>query len=144
MRLKIAEHNTIEALQEAMAQTDDKRFRSRLQVILLAREGVSPRSIQHKVSISPKTYYFWVHRYNEGGMQALKETRTTGRSEGNPKYDDAVFIELFGRLQHAQEHWTVSKMQQFVKEVHGVDVPYETMRMRVKRAGLSRKDRDEG
>jgi transposase len=38
-----------------------------------------------------------------------------------------------------QEYWSVAKMQKFVKELHNIEVPNETMRMRVKRAGYSYK-----
>jgi len=37
------------------------------------------------------------------------------------------------------EYWSIPKMQKLVEELHGVKVPYETMRMRVKRAGYSYK-----
>jgi len=37
------------------------------------------------------------------------------------------------------EYWSIPKMQKFVEEKHGIKVPYETMRMRVKRAGYSYK-----
>lgn len=136
MRIMITEHDTIETLQKAISKTDDKRYRRRLRTIILAKKGVSAVRIQKEVAISPKTYYLWLHRYNDGGMQALKETRTPGRSEGNPKYDDAIFMELFERLKEDKTQWTIMRMQAFVKTLHGVDVPYETMRMRVKRAGL--------
>lgn len=137
MRLKIIEHNTIEALRDEASQCRDRRYQGRLEVIILAMQGVPSKVIQREVPISPKTYYFWVHSYNGGGTQALKEIKTTGRSEGNPKYDAAIFQELFERLDVMNEQWSVIKMQQFVKKLHDVHVPYETMRMRVKRAGYT-------
>ena len=56
-----------------------------------------------------------------------------------PEYDDYIFQELFERLDLMQEYWSVIKMQKFVKELHNIEVPNETMRMRVKRAGYSYK-----
>ncbi len=137
MRLKIIEHNTIEALREEASQSVDRRYQARLEVIILAMQGVPSKVIQRELPISPKTYYFWVHSYNSGGMQALKEIKTTGRREGNPKYDAAIFLELFERLDVMSEQWSVVKMQKFIKRLHDVEVPYETMRMRVKRAGYA-------
>ncbi len=137
MRLKIIEHNTLETLRDEASKSRDRRYQARLEVIILAMRGVPSKLIQKEVPISPKTYYFWVHSYNDGGMQALKEIKTTGRSEGNPKYDAVIFLELFERLDVMREQWSVVKMQKFVKKLHAVDVPYETMRMRVKRAGYA-------
>jgi len=35
------------------------------------------------------------------------------------------------------EYWSVPKMQKLILELHDIAIPYETMRMRVKRAGYS-------
>jgi len=37
------------------------------------------------------------------------------------------------------EYWSVPKMQKLVEELHGIVVPYETMRLRIRKAGYSYK-----
>ena len=71
-------------------------------------------------------------------MESLKQ-HNSGRKDGNPKYDDKIFIEVFEKLELMQEYWSIPKMQKLVLELHKIKVPYETMRMRVKRAGYSYK-----
>lgn len=97
-----------------------------------------PAEIQKVLLISRHVYYTWIHKYNNGGMQALKQ-HNSGRKDGDPKYDDKIFAEVFEKLDLMQEYWSIPKMQKLVLELHEIHVPYETMRMRVKRAGYSYK-----
>ena len=46
---------------------------------------------------------------------------------------------MFEKLNAMDEYWSIPKMQKLVEELHSIKVPYETMRMRVKRAGYSYK-----
>jgi transposase len=138
MRIKIAEHNTIEEIENEIKLVLPGRYRLRLQTIFLAKKGMHPNDIQTILLVSTYAYYDWIHKYNSGGMQALKQ-HNSGRKEGNPKYDSKIFVELFEKLDLMQEYWSIPKMQKLVLELHKIDVPYETMRMRVKRAGYSYK-----
>jgi len=139
MAIKIKEHETIEELKKEIRESVDGRYQLRLRTILLAREGNSYKTIVDKMLINTATYYKWLHHYNDGGCQALKNIKITGRKEGNPKYDAKIFTEVFEKLDAMDEYWSIPKMQKFVEEKHGIKVPYETMRMRVKRAGYSYK-----
>jgi len=138
MRLKITEHNTIEELEKEIKSRQPDRYRLRLQAILLAKQGMSNKEVQKALLISRHAFYTWIHKYNEGGLERLKEYNR-GRKEGNPKYDAKIFAEVFEKLDAMDEYWSIPKMQKLVEEKHGIKVPYETMRMRVKRAGYSYK-----
>jgi len=138
MRIKIVEHNTIDEIENEIKNLLPGRYRLRLQTIFLAKRGIHPEEIQKTLLISRHAFYTWIHKYNDGGMEALKK-HNRGRKEGNPKYDVKIFKELFEKLDLMDEYWSVPKMQQLVLELHGIKVPYETMRMRVKRAGYSYK-----
>ena len=138
MRLKIAEHNTIEELEEEIRAQQPGRYRLRLQAILLAKQGKSNKEVQKTLLISRHAFYSWIHKYNDGGLEKLKEYNR-GRKEGNPKYDAKIFAEVFEALERMDEYWSIPKMQKLVEEKHGIKVPYETMRHRVKKAGYSYK-----
>jgi len=138
MRLKIAEHNTIEELEEEIKSRQPDRYRLRLQVILLAKQGMSNTEVQKTLLISRHAFYTWIHKYNNGGIRSLMQYHR-GRENGNPKYDAKIFAEVFEALDKMDEYWSIPKMQKLVEELHGIKVPYETMRMRVKRAGYSYK-----
>ena len=139
MAIKIKEHETIEELKKEIRESVDGRYQLRLRTILLAREGNSYKTIVDKMLINTATYYKWLHHYNDGGCQALKNIKITGRKEGNPKYDAKIFTEVYEALDIMDEYWSIPKMQKLVEEKHGIKVPYETMRWRVKKAGYSYK-----
>jgi len=138
MRIKITEHNTIDEIEQEIKSTLPGRYRLRLQTIFLAKQGVHREEVQKTLLISRHAYYTWIHKYNDKGMEILKE-HNSGRKNGNPKYEAKIFKELFEKLDLMEEYWSVIKMQKFVLELHNIDVPNETMRMRVKRAGYSYK-----
>ena len=138
MRLQIAEHNTIEELEKEIKSRQPDRYRLRLQAVLLAKQGMNNKEIQKALLISRHAFYTWIHKYNDGGLESLKEYNR-GRKEGNPKYDEKIFAEVFEKLNAMDEYWSIPKMQRLVEELHNIKVPYETMRMRVKRAGYSYK-----
>lgn len=139
MAIKIEEHNSIDELRKEVRHSTDGRYQLRLNSIILAKEKMPIKEILKKMLIGRTAYYRWVDAYNKGGMQALKNIQYSGQKDGNPKYDSKIFKEVFEKLDLMDEYWSVPKMQKLVLELHGVDVPYETMRMRVKRAGYSYK-----
>jgi transposase len=139
MALKLKNNNTLEELKQEMRKATDGRYQLRINTIILLKEGQRSGKIQERLLIGSDTYCRWIRSYNEGGLEALKNIKITGRKEGNPEYDDYIFQELFKQLDLMQEYWSVVKMQKFVKELHNIEVPNETMRMRVKRAGYSYK-----
>lgn len=139
MALKIEELNTIEELKREIRDSKDGKYQLRVTTVMMAKRGVRSKEIQKELLIAPNTYYKWIHKYNEGGLKALKNIRIKGRVEGNPKYEEKIFKEVFEAIDKMEEYWSIPKMQKLVKELHKVEVPYETMRMRVKRAGYSYK-----
>jgi len=139
MRLKLEELNTIDELKKEIRNSKDGKYQLRVITIMMAKRGVKSKEIQEELMISPNTYYKWIHKYNSGGLKALKAIRIKGRAEGNPKYENKIFKEVFESLDKMEEYWSIPKMQKLVKKLHNVDVPYETMRMRVKRARYSYK-----
>ena len=89
-------------------------------------------------AISSATYCKWLKNYNENGKDILKQ-HNSGRKNGNPKYEEKIFTEVFEKLDLMEEYWSIVKLQKLVLELHSIEVPNETMRMRVKRAGYSYK-----
>lgn len=139
MAIKIKEYDTIEELRREARDTIDGRYQLRLNTIILAKQGLKIKDIFEKLLISKNTYYHWLHNYNNGGKEALKAIKRVGQKKGNPKYNDKIFKEVFEKLDLMEEYWSIPKMQKLVLELHKVEVPSETMRMRIKRAGYSYK-----
>ena len=57
MRLKIAEHNTIEELEKEIKSRQPDRYRLRLQAILLAKQGMNNKEVQKALLISRHAKY---------------------------------------------------------------------------------------
>jgi len=136
--IKVKNHDTEEELLQEIRKTNNGRYQHRLRTILLAKRGISSKAIREELLISSATYSKWLKNYNENGKEILKQ-HNSGRKDGNPKYEEKIFKELFEKLDLMEEYWSVPKMQKLVLELHKVEVPRETMRMRVKRAGYSYK-----
>ena len=136
--IKLKDHDTEEELLQEIRNTKNGRYQHRLRTILLAKRGISSKSIREEMLISSATYSKWLKDYNEHGKEILKQYNS-GRKNGNPKYEDKIFKEVFERLDLMEEYWSIAKMQKLVLELHKVQVPDETMRMRIKRAGYSYK-----
>jgi len=136
--IKLKDHDTEEELLQEIRNTKNGRYQHRLRTILLAKRGISSKSIREEMLISSATYSKWLKNYNEDGKEILKQ-HNSGRKNGNPKYEDKIFKEVFEKLDLMEEYWSIAKMQKLVLELHKVQVPDETMRMRIKRAGYSYK-----
>ena len=136
--IKLKDHDTEEELLQEIRNTKNGRYQHRLRAVLFLKRGYKAKDIQKELLISSATYCSWIKKYNEHGKDILKEHRS-GRKEGNPKYDAKLFKEVYEALDAMDEYWSIPKMQKLVEEKHGVKVPYETMRLRIKKAGYSYK-----
>jgi len=136
--IKLENNDTEEELLQEIRNTQNGRYQHRLRAVLLLKRGYKAQEIQKELLISSATYCSWIKKYNEHGKEILKEHKS-GRKDGNPKYDAKLFKEVYEALDAMDEYWSIPKMQKLVKEIHDVEVPYETMRLRIKKAGYSYK-----
>ncbi len=136
--IKLKDHDTEEELLQEIRNTKNGRYQHRLRAVLFLKRGYKAKEVQKELLISSATYCSWIKKYNEHGKDILKEHKS-GRKEGNPKYDANFFKEVYEALDAMDEYWSIPKMQKLVEEKHGIKVPYETMRLRIKKAGYSYK-----
>ena len=129
--LELKEHNTIEELKKEIRKTKDGRYLLRVQCILLRKEGMKPGEIE-ELLISRNTYSKWIKRYNEKGLEGLKTKKPSGRKR---KWDRELFKELFEELDKNNRWWNVKRMQEFIKNKHNIEIPEDTVRKIVKKAG---------
>jgi len=136
--IQLKNHDTEDELLQEIRSTKNGRYQHRLRTILLVKRGMTSKAIREEMLISSATYSKWLKNYNEHGKEILKQ-HNSGRKDGNPKYEEKIFKEVFEKLDLMEEYWSIPKMQKLVLELHNIQVPDETMRMRVKRAGYSYK-----
>lgn len=138
-KITLKAKDTITNLQKEVRNTKDGTYQTKLRAIILIKQGFNYKEVCKNILISINTYYAWLHLYNEGGIEALKIYNKGGRVKGSSKYNSKIFIELFKQLDTMQEYWSIIKMQKFIYDTHTVDIPNETLRKIVKRAGYSYK-----
>ena len=133
-RLEVKEYHTIEELRREIRRTKDGRYSLRIQSVILRKEGKSTKEIEKTLQISRDTFSRWIHRYNEKGLEGLKDKKREGRKE---KWGNELFKELFEELDENKGFWTIKKMQKFIEEKHKVKIPDESIRRKLHKVGYS-------
>ncbi|PCJ18980.1 MAG: hypothetical protein COB02_09610 [Candidatus Cloacimonadota bacterium] len=136
MKLKLKNHDTEEDLKKAIKSTKNVRYQLRLRTILMLKQGFSPSDIKKALLISPTTYGNYIYKYNEGGKKNL-EKYGSGRKEGNQIWDLEIFVELFKKIDCMEEYWSVVKMQEWIKENYGKNIPSSTIEYNLHKANYS-------
>jgi transposase len=129
--------HTAEALKQEIKQTRDGRYRLRLQAIVLIKEGLTAQTIAKQLMIGRDTFFRWVKWYNEKGLEGIRDVSKGGRSDGNPKWDTALFTALFVELDKMEEFWSVPKMQAWIEKEYDVVIPQRTIQNHLKKHGYS-------
>lgn len=75
----VADHHTIEQLQELTQAIHSKRVWRRAQAVVLAQQGRTARDIADSLGCSLKAVKNWVAQYNAGGIEALHDRARSGR-----------------------------------------------------------------
>ena len=67
------------AIQQEIGRNEESRYDHRLHGLLLLAAGYSCREIAEIFGEDETTVQRWVHRFEEGGLQALRESKRPGR-----------------------------------------------------------------
>jgi len=109
---------------QEIAKSEESRYCSRLHAILLACSGMSSYEISRILGYSPRAVQLWIERFNESGMDGLKEGRKTGRpSSISEKY----FIRLLADIRHKpgifgynDEEWNCRNLSDHLKTAYNI------------------------
>jgi transposase len=91
----VADHHTIERLQELTQAIHQKRAWRRAQAVVLAKQGRTARDIADSLGCSLKAVKNWVSQFNAGGIEALHDRARSGRP---PLLDPTRYPDLKRRL----------------------------------------------
>lgn len=135
--ITIIDHDTVEALREKLGKASDEAYKTRLKAILLAKNGKKRFEIVDQLTVDAKSVTTWLARYNKHGTTALVSNKG-GRPEGNPKWDDALFIDLAKEIDKGG-YWSIPRMQEWISKHHKKDIPEQTVWYRMDQHGYSYK-----
>ena len=128
-RLEVKDLNTIEELKkEIRRNTKNGRYSLRLRCVLLRKEGKSTKEIQESLLVSNFIARWWIRRYNEESLKALKYRHTSGKRE---VWTKKYFEELFEEIDKNRGVWTIKRMQEFIGNIHNVKIPLESIRRKL-------------
>jgi transposase len=120
--MHVADHHSIEQLKRLIRKQNDARMLVRLQMVILAQEGQTAPQIAATLSVSRRMVQFWVHCYNTGGLEGLRDRRKGGNQR---KLDDAQEQQIIDYLnqQAADPHGGVRRgedLRRWIRSQFGV------------------------
>lgn len=84
--MRVEPHDTLEELRAAVHRTSDADERDRVRMVVHAKEGETGAAIAQRLGYTDRAIRKWVRRYNEGGLEGLKDLPRSGR----PRHLDAA------------------------------------------------------
>jgi transposase len=89
----VVDLDPLEHLQEAAKHRRNTPSWTRVQAIVLAKQGDATGRIAHSLGCSRRAVQTWVAAYNGGGLDALKDRPRPGRTPILPRHDEGRFLE---------------------------------------------------
>ena len=77
--MRVEPHDTLEGLQAAVHRISDADERDRVRMVMHAKEGRTGAAIAQRLGYTDRAVRKWIHRYNEGGLEALRDLPRSGR-----------------------------------------------------------------
>lgn len=120
-------------LAEALKNGNDAKLYRRLKIIEISCEGYSVPELTKLFGLSDVTIRNYIHRYNEGGLDALQYGKSPGRPRALTFLDSQWEIILrrspskFEKIKTASQHWTLSLLARFVECYYGKKVCVQTI-----------------
>jgi len=77
--LTLSDPTLVLSLQDAIRRSPDARYDHRLHGLLLIAQGLSCPAVAALLGDAPRTVQYWVHRFEQDGLQGLTEHDRPGR-----------------------------------------------------------------
>lgn len=133
----LANHDSINNLETAIKKTYDPATKVRIKAVLLRKRGKTPQEIAESLVVTDRSVTHWILRYNEVGVSGLA-TKPSGRPEGNPKWDTALFDDLAKEIDKGG-YWSIPRMREWLREHHQKEIPEQTVWYRMDKLNYSYK-----
>jgi putative transposase len=122
-------------LVEALKVEKDARVKERLLAVKLVYDGFTLSRAAEAVGRTKKTVFYWVKRFREGGVEALRDRPRSGRPRKASRELIAEKLKLSPKaLGYDVDHWTVKLLRvELAKD--GVDYSLKRLYRIVKELG---------
>lgn len=130
-----------EALDTLYRTTRDVRLRTRAQIVLLAGEQrLTAPAIARIVRESDQTVRVWLKRWLAEGLEGLKDRPMPERpTKITPAYREQLLAAVRQRprcLGQPYSLWTLQRLADYLAELTGIRLTYETVRVALKVGGI--------
>ncbi len=116
----------------------------RAPALLWLDDGDAPHEVAERLRVSRQTVYHWVQRFQERTDAPFQERLADGPRSGRPPTAqgiiDPLLEEVFADDPRAWGYqttvWTAALLQQFLRDVHGLEVSAQSVRLAIDRLEL--------
>ena len=121
------ENCTLEELVTAANAAPNVKAHIRLMAIVMVFKGLEPAAVADIYSITQRSMYNWIRRFNERGIDGLLDRPRSGRPRKIDPERDAELVEL---IEHPEKagvvHWTGKKFHGYLREKLDLEIGYRT------------------
>jgi transposase len=130
IRIQLPEAD-VERLEQAFRSTDDRKFRDRLQIVLLAQRGRKHQDIAADLCINRRSVQRWLNAYLERGLEGLMPRKAKGASGKIPAElaDEIRRWVIEGPAQQGLDraNWTYEELADHLLKTQGIDTSRSAM-----------------
>src|SRR5262245_19196078 len=113
-----------ERLEHLFRSTDERKFRDRLQVVLLAHKGRLHKDIAADLYINRRSVQRWLNTYGERGLKGLRPRKAKGQPGHIPAFlADQVRSWVIGGPASCgldRANWTYEELADHLKKAKGI------------------------
>jgi|SRR5262245_5790917 len=123
IRIRLSEEEALD-LERQFRQTDDRKLRDRLQIVLLAHKGRRHQDIAADLGVAPRTVQRWLNAYLDRGTGGLRPRKAKGAAAKVPA---ALADEVRGWVIGGpaacgldRANWTHEELADHLLKAHGI------------------------
>jgi transposase len=114
----------VERLRSEFRATDDRKFRDRLQIVLMAHKGRRHKDIAADLAVNRKTVQRWLNAYLEFGLTGLAPRKAPGKAGNVPaELADEIKAWVIGGPAGVgldRANWTYEEIADHLRKAKGV------------------------
>jgi transposase len=139
IRIQIAGPD-LDRLEQAFLQATDRKFRDRIQIILMAHRGRKHQDIATDLGVTARTVQRWLNTYCDEGLDGLRPRKAKGQP---PKIPGALaqeirrwVIEGPAKQGLDRANWTHAELADHLKKTHGITASRSAMQRFCRKLGI--------
>jgi transposase len=119
----------LDTLQERLRHERDPKRKPRLHLLVLLKSGqvTSRGQAAAHLALHRNTVAAWLHRYQDGGLEALLTYKEAGAPAGQKTLPPTVFEQRKMRLATPTGFTGYLEVQRWLRDVFALEVPYKTL-----------------